>query len=83
MASVHHEIEVSEAAARAYGQLLGVLRGKVQTHASRDGGLICELRPNRARPVFWRIQPDGAVVADSRYSFVGRAFFSTPLPQGF
>jgi hypothetical protein len=79
---MRHEIEVSEAAIRAYGRLWRALNGKIRTHPSRDGGLICELALGRVHPVLWRIQPDGAVAADTRYSFVGRTFVSAPLPQG-
>jgi hypothetical protein len=82
MRSARHEMEVSEAAIRAYGRLLGALNGRIRTHPSCDGGLICELRPGRARPILWRIQPDGAVVPDTRYNFMRRAFVTTPLPQG-
>ncbi|HZU61948.1 MAG TPA: hypothetical protein VE983_13345 [Solirubrobacteraceae bacterium] len=81
MSSVGQEIEISQAAARAYAGLLRVLKGSIGTHASHDGGLICELRVGRARPLLWRIRPDGAVVADSRYSFVRGAFVTAPLPQ--
>ena len=82
MESVRQEIEVSQAAVRCYGRLLRVLEGRVRSHASCDGGLICELRRPRARPILWRILPDGDVVADTRYSFVRGAFSTTPLPQG-
>jgi hypothetical protein len=32
--------------------------------------------------MLWRILPDGAVAADSRYSFVRGGFVAAPLPQG-
>ena len=82
MGSRHQEIEISEAAVRAFARLLRVLKGRIRTHSSRDGGLICELRAGRARPVLWRILSDGTVVADSRYSFVQGAFVRAPLPRG-
>jgi hypothetical protein len=82
MGQVRQEIEISEAAIRAYAQLVRVLKGRIRTHASQDGGLICELRAARARPMLWRILPDGAVAADSRYSFVRGGFVAAPLPQG-
>jgi hypothetical protein len=82
MGSVGHETEISRAAICAYGRLLRVLKGRIRTHASSDGGLICELRVGRARPLLWRILPDGTVAADSRYSFVRGAFVTAPLPQG-
>lgn len=82
MGSVHQEIEISEAAVRAYAGLMRSLKGRIRTHASRDGGLICELRAGRARPTLWRIGPDGTMVADSRYSFVRGAFVTAALPQG-
>jgi hypothetical protein len=81
MRSVTPEIEISEAALRAYARMLRVLKGRIRTHGSPDGGLICELRAGRARPTFWRILPDGAVMADSRYSFVRAAFVTAPLPH--
>ena len=82
MGSVRQETEISRAAIRAYGRLLRVLEGRIRTHASTDGGLICELRVGRARPLLWRISPDGSVMADSRYSFVRGGFVTAPLPQG-
>ena len=82
MGQVRQEIEISEAAIRAYARLVRILEGRIRTHATRDGGLICELRVGRARPMLWRIRPDGAVAADSRYSFVRGGFFAAPLPQG-
>lgn len=82
MGYVKQEIEISQDAIRAYARLLRVLKGRVKIHATRDGGLICELRVGRARPMLWRILPDGAVEADSRYSFVRGGFAVAPLPQG-
>lgn len=79
---MHQETEISEAAVHAYGRLLRSLEGAIRTHPSRDGGLICELRRPRARPVLWRIRPDGSVAADHRYSFVRGGFVTAPLPQG-
>jgi hypothetical protein len=82
MGHVHQETEISEAAIHAYGRLLRILNGGIRTHPSRDGGLICELRRPRARPILWRIRPDGSVEADCRYSFVRGAFVTASLPQG-
>ncbi len=81
MGYVHQEVEISDAAIRAYAGLLRALPGRISTHASRDGGLICEMRPRRARPILWRILADGTLRPDNRYSFVRKGFITTQLPQ--
>jgi hypothetical protein len=78
--SSRDEIEISAAAICGYGRLLGLLAGTLVTHATKDGGLICEHRAARARPTLWRIAADGAVLPDSPYSFVSRAFVTANLP---
>jgi hypothetical protein len=77
------EIEITDAAIGGFRHLLREVRGKLETHASGDGGLICEDRTVRMRPTIWRISPDGAVLPDSPYNFRRRAFISAELPPGF
>jgi len=77
------EVEITDAAIGGFSHLLRTVRGKIETHASGDGGLICEDRTARMRPTMWRISPDGAVLPDSPYSFRRRAFISAELPPGF
>jgi hypothetical protein len=72
------EIAVSRAALRTYGRLQAAMAGRIRAHAYRDGGLVCEDRTRPARPRMWRIGADGALLADSTYSFTRRAFVSTP-----
>jgi hypothetical protein len=74
------ELEISEAAICGYGRLLRALGGTVITHATRDGGLICEHRAAGARPRLWQVSSDGTVLPDSPYSFVSRAFVTASLP---
>lgn len=74
------EIEISAGAICGYGRLLGLLGATLITHATKDGGLICEHRTPRARPTLWRISADGEVLPDSPYSFVSRAFVTANLP---
>ncbi len=76
------EIEITDAAIGTYRRLLIAMGGRITTHPSWDGGLICENRIRRARPLIWRISGDGTVVPDSRYSFTRRAFIPAALPQG-
>lgn len=73
---------VTEAALGAYGRLLAIVGRRLRTHPARDGGLICEDRRSRTRPAMWRISPDGALLADRRYSFTLRTFTAVALPQG-
>jgi hypothetical protein len=79
-ASSHGETEITEAAIRGYGRLLSAVGGRIETHASRDGGLICEDRTVPARPTAWRVAPDGAVLPDSPYNFRLGAFVTAGLP---
>ena len=76
------EIEVTDAALGAYGRLRAIIGERLRTHPARDGGLICEDRKIYTRPSLWRMSPDGAVTADSRYSFTLRTFAPVALPQG-
>src|SRR5947209_4586819 len=80
--SDEEEVEITDAALGAYGRLLRAIGRVITTKAATDGGLICEDRTIPARPILWRISPDGAVLADSRYSFASRAFMSELLPGG-
>ena len=82
-ASRRGEIEITDAAIGGFSRLLRTVRGRIETHASGDGGLICEDRTIRMRPTIWRISPDGTVLPDSPYSFRRRAFISAELPTGF
>lgn len=72
---------VTEAALSAYGRLLAMLGARLRTHATHDGGMICEDRRSSTRPSIWRISPDGAVLPDSRYSFALGGFTPVALPQ--
>ena len=76
------EIEITDEAIGTYRRLLIAIGGAITTHPSWDGGLICEKRVTRARPLIWRISADGTVVPDSRYSFTRRAFIPAALPLG-
>jgi len=80
--SDHDEVEITDAAIGAYGRLLRAVGRAIRTHAAGDGGLICEDRINRTRPIMWRISPDGAVLPDSRYNFAAGAFIPAILPRG-
>jgi hypothetical protein len=82
-ASCRGEIEITEAAISGFSRLLSAVRGRIETHAFGDGGLICEDRTVRARPRIWRVTPDGAVLPDTPYNFRLRAFISAGLPPGF
>jgi hypothetical protein len=75
------EVTVTEAAIRTCGRLVALMAGRIATHASRDGGLICEDRASRARPRLWRITPEGALLSDSSYNFTRQAFTAVPVPQ--
>jgi hypothetical protein len=74
------EIEISLAAITGYGRLLRAVGRMLVTHATADGGLICEYRASRARSILWRIRPDGEVLADTPYSHVRRDFVAVELP---
>ncbi len=76
------EVEVTEAALGAYGRLRAIVGERLRTHPARDGGLICEDPKVYTRPSLWRIAPDGAILADSRYSFTLGAFAPVALPLG-
>ncbi|HEY1524332.1 MAG TPA: hypothetical protein VGF70_15080 [Solirubrobacteraceae bacterium] len=78
---VAHEATITEAALRTCGRLVALMAGRIATHASSDGGLICEDRTSRARPRMWRIMPDGALLSDSSYNFTRQKFIRAPLPQ--
>lgn len=75
-----HEIEITAAALSAYGHLFRAVGRMIRTHAAGDGGLICEDRTVPAKPVVWRICPDGVVMPDRLYSFAERAFTAAVLP---
>jgi len=77
------EIEITDAAISGFGRLLRAVRGRIETYASGDGGLICEVRTVRARPTIWRVAADGAVLPDTPYNFRLRAFIPAGLPPGF
>jgi len=75
------DIEVSVAAIRGYGRLLRAVGHRLHTHATVDGGLICEDRTACwARPTMWRILGDGKVLADHPYSYATGAFAPGALP---
>ncbi len=76
------EFGITAAAIRGYGRLLKAVGGKIRTHPSKDGGLICEDTRHPARPTIWRVCPDGAVLPDSQYNFLLRAFITGALPEG-
>jgi len=80
--STRGDIEITGAAVRSYGKLMVAAGGRVAAHAIADGGMICEDRTRFARPLMWRILPDGTVLPDRRYSFVRRGFITTALPAG-
>jgi hypothetical protein len=76
------EVEISHAAIAALRRIRAAFAGRVDTHGARDGGLICELRNGRSRPMILRVAADGAVLPDSPYSFRLRAFVPAGLPSG-
>jgi hypothetical protein len=80
--SLQAEPELTDAAMGAYGRLLAIFGARLQTHPTRDGGMICEDRRTRTRPAMWRISPDGAILPDSRYSFALGGFTPVAVPQG-
>jgi hypothetical protein len=82
-ASSRGEIEITDAAISGFSRLLSAVRGRIETHAFGDGGLICEDRTVRAQPTIWRVTPDGTVLPDTPYHFGFRAFIPAGLPPGF
>lgn len=74
------EIEISLDAIAGYARLLRVVGPRLVTHATTDGGLICEYRPSRARPIMWRVRPDGEIVSDTPYSYALAKFVTADLP---
>lgn len=74
------ETEISLAAVGGYGRLLRAIGCRLTSHASRDGGLICEFRASSARPVFWRVLPDGEILPDTPYNYVSGAFVAGVMP---
>jgi hypothetical protein len=75
------EIEISQAAIRAYGRLRRLFGSGVRIHAVRDGGLICEYARIRSHPRLWRVSRDGAIVPDRPYSYARRTFVPADLPK--
>jgi hypothetical protein len=82
VAPATEELEVSAAAVGSYARLLAGVPGSFRTHGCRDGGLICEERSNRARPIVWRILADGSILPDTRYNYAVRGFVTAALPSG-
>ena len=78
--SSDNETEISLAAIGAYGRLLRAVGGTLCTHATTDGGLICEYRASRALPTMWRVLPDGEICPDSPYSYSRGQFVAAKLP---
>jgi hypothetical protein len=78
----HDEVEITDAALAAFGAILRSCRRTIRTHSAGDGGLICEDRSVRARPLMWRISPEGSVLPDHRYNFRTRAFRAAMPPVG-
>lgn len=75
------EIEITPAAVLGYGRLLQAIGHRLHTHATVDGGLICEDRTACwARPTMWRILGDGQILADRPYCYALRAFAPSTLP---
>ena len=66
--STRGDIEITGAAVRSYGKLMVATGGRVAAHAIADGGMICEDRTRFARPVMWRILPDGIVLLVLNFS---------------
>ena len=81
-ASGENDIGITDAAMASYEQLRAAVRGRIASHPSGDGGLICEERTHRARPTVWRVAPDGAVLPDRPYNFALRTFITAGLPGG-
>jgi hypothetical protein len=75
------EVEISVAAICGYSRLLRAVGRTIRTHAAGDGGLICEDRTVPARPMMWRVSPEGAVLPDRPYSFITRSFSTAKLPD--
>ena len=77
------ETEISLAAIDGYRRLLRTVGPTLQTHAAKDGGLICEDRASRSRPTLWRVLPDGEILADAPYNFARGEFVAVKLPVSF
>jgi hypothetical protein len=75
------EVEITVGAICGYRRLLGTVGRTIGTHPAGDGGLICEDRTVPARPVMWRVSPEGAVQPDRPYSFITRSFTTAKLPD--
>jgi hypothetical protein len=75
------EIEISVGAICGYGRLLRAVERTLRTHPAGDGGLICEDRTVPARPMMWRVSPEGTVLPDRPYSFITRSFTMAKLPD--
>lgn len=73
-------VEISSAAIAGYARLRRLVGGRIETHPTRDGGLICEKRINRTRSILWHVTADGALVCDSIYSFRSGTFVRRHLP---
>jgi hypothetical protein len=78
--SSNNETEISLAAIDGYGRLLRAVDGTLCTHATNDGGLICEYRASRALPTMWRVLPDGEIRPDTPYSYSRGEFVAVKLP---
>jgi hypothetical protein len=74
------ETEISLAAIDGYRRLLRTVGATLQTHAAKDGGLICEDHASRSRPTLWRVLPDGEILADTPYSFALGKFVAVTSP---
>jgi hypothetical protein len=74
------ETEISLAAIDGYRRLLRTIGPALQTHAAKDGGLICEDRASRSRPTLWRVLPNGEILADAPYSFTVGEFVTVTPP---
>lgn len=79
--SDQEEVEITDAAIGTYGRVLRAMGLSITTHADGAGGLICEYRSARARPIVWQICADGSLRSDRRYNFRTRTFAPTMLPD--
>jgi hypothetical protein len=77
---VEYELEITQEALSGYGRLLRAVGRRILVHVTPDGGMICEDRASIAHPTLWRISHDGAVRADTPYSYANRAFVAAQLP---
>jgi hypothetical protein len=74
------ETEISLAAIDGYRHLLRTVGPTLQTHAAKDGGLICEDRASHSRPTLWRVLPNGEILDDTPYSFTRGEFVAVTSP---